>query len=192
MGLGDIAFFRSLLETTVLYPADGVSAVKLMQLAYKEKGLVYIRTTRPKTPVIYKESEKFEVGGSVTFGGESSDKVTVVACGITLHEALKAQTVLKEDGINIRVIDVYSVKPIDEAAIKKAAKETEAIITVEDHYLTGGIGDAVLEVLAQEKTAPVYKLGVSKIPRSGKTDELLEYEGISAKDIVEKVKKILN
>ena len=98
---------------------------------------------------------------------------------------------MKKDEINIRVIDAYSIKPIDKKTILKASKETKAIITVEDHYITGGLGDAVLEVLAEEKSVPVYKMGVTKIPRSGKPEELLEYEGISAKGIIGKIKEVL-
>lgn len=192
MGLEDLALFRSLINSTVFYPSDGVSAYKLTQISFEEEGLVYIRTARPKTPVIYKDSEEFEIGGSKTLRESDKDEVTIVASGITVHEAIKAHKHLKKDGINVRVIDAYCIKPIDANVVLKASKETKAIITVEDHYITGGLGDAVLEVLAQEKNTPVYKLGVTKIPRSGKPEELLEYEEISAKSIIAKIKEVLD
>ena len=191
MGLEDMAYFRSLTNSTVFYPSDGVGAYKLTQLSYKEKGLVYIRTTRPRTPVIYKDDEIFEVGGSKTLRRSDKDMITIVASGITVHEGLRACSELKRDGIDVRVIDAYCIKPIDAKTILKASKETKAIITVEDHNITGGLGDAVLEVLAVEKNTPVYKLGVTKVPRSGKSEELLEYEGISAKGIIGKIKEVL-
>ena len=191
MGLEDMAYFRSITNSTVFYPSDGVSAYKLTQLSYKEKGLVYIRTTRPRTPVIYKDDEKFEVGGSKTLEKSDKDLVTIIASGITVHEAIKAHKQLKKDGINVRVIDAYCIKPIDPKAILKATNETKAIITVEDHNITGGLGDAVLDVLAEEKLVSVYKLGVTKVPRSGKLEELLEYEGINSKAIIDKVKRLI-
>jgi transketolase len=191
MGLEDMAYFRSLPNSTVLYPSDATSCYKLTELAYKEKGIVYIRTTRAKTPIIYENATDFKIGGSCVLRSSEEDKVTVISAGITINEALRAYGVLIKEGINIRVIDAYSVKPIDDKVILTAAKKTKAIITVEDHVITGGLGDAVLEVLSEEKNIPVYKLGITKIPKSGKPTELLEYEGISTRAIIEKVKKIL-
>jgi transketolase len=163
----------------------------------KEEGMVYIRTTREPTPILYDNDEAFTIGGSKEFTVGSSlltvkDEVTLVAAGITVHEALKAQQQLKAEGIAVRVIDCYSIKPIDVDTLKKAVRETKAIITVEDHYPVGGLGDAVLEALAGDQHIPVYKLAVMKTPRSAKPEELLDFEEISAKAIVKKVKIILS
>lgn len=189
MGLEDIAIFRSVLGSTVLYPSDAVSADKLVEEAVKHKGLVYIRTTRKETPVLYSDNEQFPIGGSKVLKQSSKDKFTVVAAGITLHEALKAYEQLKKEGILIRVIDLYSIKPIDLNTLKTALKETKGIITVEDHHLEGGLGEAVASALSEQE-GKVYCLGVTKIPRSGKPEELLEYEEISAEAIIKKVKGI--
>ena len=150
-----------------------------------------MRITRYKTPVIYDNDEEFKVGGSITFRDSKDDLVTLVCTGEMVHEGLKAYEELKKEGINIRIIDAYCVKPIDKKTILRAAKETKAIITVEDHYITGGLGDAVLEVLAENRSVPVYKMGVSKTPKSGKPKELLEYEEISARYIISKVKSVI-
>ena len=190
MGLEDMALFRSVFGSVVLNPADAVSCEKLVFEAAKHAGIVYIRTARPATPVIYKNDEEFKIGGSKIVISSSQDKLTIVACGVVLIEALKAADELAKQGVNVRVIDAYSIKPIDDATLKKAARETKAIVTIEDHYFEGGLGDAVLNVLAGEKVE-VYKLTVSKMPMSGKPAELLDYEGISAKSIVKKVLEIL-
>lgn len=190
MGLEDIAMFRVGLNTSVFYPCDAISTEKLIEEAYKEKGIVYIRTTRSDTPVIYDGDEEFEAGGSKVLKSGDKDKVTLVAAGITLHEALKASELLKKEGIEVGVIDLYSVKPIDETTLRKEAKKTKRVITVEDHYIVGGMGDAVLEVLANEEVL-VYKMGITKVPRSGRPEELLDYEDIFAYDIVRKVKELL-
>lgn len=191
MGLEDLAFFRAFPNATIFYPSDGVSAFKLTQLAYSQKGLVYLRTTRPKTPMIYENSEDFEIGGSKVLKKSDNDFVTVIASGVTVHETLKAYESLKKNGIETRVIDAYSIKPLDRETVITAANETKAIVTVEDHYVTGGLGDAVLEVLANEAKVPVYKMGVVKTPRSGTMAELLEYEEIDAKAILGKVVEIV-
>ncbi|MBU1031976.1 transketolase [Patescibacteria group bacterium] len=189
MGLEDIAMFRSILGAVVLYPADAVSCEKLTEEAAKYNGIVYLRTTRNPLPVIYANNEKFPIGGSKVLRKSSRDKVTVIGAGITLHETLKAYDILKNQGILIRVIDLYSVCPLDLKTLHLTAKETNAIITVEDHHRGGGIGEAVAAALS-DSGKTVYSLAVSKIPRSGKPDELLQYEGISASEIVRKVKKI--
>lgn len=191
MGLEDIAMFRSLLESTVLYPCDGVSSEKLVEEAARHKGIVYIRTTRKDTPVIYENSEQFPIGGSKVLKSSKSDKVTIIGAGVTLHEALQAYETLKKDSIFVRVIDLYSIKPLDLAILNKAAKETKALITVEDHYPAGGIGEAVSAALAGSG-AKIYSLAVKKLPKSGKPQELLEFEEISAAAIVAKVKQILS
>jgi len=189
MGLEDIAMFRAQLNSVVIYPSDAISTEKVVEKAAAHYGNVYIRTTRMDTPVIYDSSEDFEIGGSKTLRVSENDRATVCAAGITLHEALKAYDELKKENISIRVIDVYSVKPVDREAIAKAQEETGAIITVEDHFAEGGLGEAVKSV-ASEKS-PVYMLAVRKIPRSGKPYELLDFEEISSKAIIGKVKEIL-
>lgn len=190
MGLEDMAIFRTILGSAVLYPSDYLSCEKLLYEMAKTSGICYMRTTRMDTPIIYKADEKFSVGGSKTLKTSKKDQITVVAAGATLHESLKAYETLKKEGIYVRVIDAYSIKPIDEKTMKKAAKETKAIVTVEDHYSEGGLGDAVLEALADTPVC-VYKMAVTKMPRSGNSRELLQYEGISADAISKKVKSIL-
>ena len=190
MGLEDLAMFRSILGSVVLYPGDAVSTEKLVKLMAEHFGIIYMRTTRAVTPVIYdkKESAKdggFTIGGSKVLRQSKKDKATIVAAGITLFEALKAYEELKKKNIFARVIDVYSIKPVDKKTLLKAAKETGRIITVEDHYVEGGIGSAVLEAL--EGKFPVEVMAVKKMPKSGSPQELLEYEGISAKDIAKKI-----
>ena len=189
MGLEDIAMFRTLLECVVLYPADGISTEKLVEKAATHFGNVYIRTTRMDAPIIYSNEDDFIIGGSKVVKESNNDVVTICAAGVTLHEALKAYEKLKKENILVRVIDVYSIKPIDKDSIRKAQKETKAILTVEDHYAEGGIGEAVKSV-ASEKS-PVYILAVRKMPRSGKPYELLNYEEISYEAIIKKVKEII-
>lgn len=190
MALEDISMFRAILNSVVLYPSDAVSTEKLVRAAAEFRGLVYIRTTRSETPVIYKDDEEFKIGGSKTIRKSSNDEVTVVGAGITLFEALKAYDQLKAEGISIRVIDLYSIKPLDTTSLKKAAKETKAIITVEDHYEEGGLGEAIKSALSESK-ATVCSLCVRKMPRSGKPSELLDYEEISKDAIIKKVKQLL-
>ena len=143
-----------------------------------------------KTPILYDADEKFPIGGCKVIRQSSEDTVTVVAGGVTVHEVLKAHQILAADGIAIRVIDLYSVKPVDAEALKTAATDTnKTLITVEDHYPEGGLGDAVLDAVATEDIC-VHKLAVTGIPRSGKPEELLEHHGISANAIVQKVKDV--
>ncbi|OGD90854.1 transketolase [Candidatus Curtissbacteria bacterium RIFCSPHIGHO2_02_FULL_40_17] len=194
MALQDIAMFRTIDGSTILYPADGVATWRMVQLASKNEGIFYIRTNRPATPVIYtyKEAEQFKIGGSKVVRSSSTDKLTIVACGVTLIEALRAADELKKKKVNVRVIDAYSVKPIDEKTLRKAASETNnLVITVEDHYPEGGLGDAVLNVFAQDGQVKVFKLAVAKMPKSGKPQELLDYEGISSRGIIDKILQIL-
>jgi transketolase len=170
-----------------LYPCDGVSAERMVALAADQPGLVYIRTSRPKTPVIYANDEPFVVGGSKVVRSSGDDAVTVVAAGVTVFEALTAYDRLKRAGMSIRVIDLYSVAPVDRATLIAAGKATGGrFVTVEDHYAAGGIGDAVAEAIAPEGWT-VRRLAVRQIPRSGKPEELLERFGISANHIVEAV-----
>ena len=190
MGLEDIALFRAILNSVVLYPCDAVSADRLVEEAAKHWGIVYIRTTRMPTPIVYGTNETFVIAGSKVLRKSDGDVVTVAAAGITLHEALKAYDELRKQRILIRVIDLYSVKPLDEATLRDAAKSTGSIITVEDHYPAGGIGEAVMSALTP-LTVPVYSLAVHKRPKSGMPAELLDYEEISHKSIVSKVKEIM-
>ncbi|MDE0087688.1 MAG: transketolase [Candidatus Poribacteria bacterium] len=190
MGLEDIAMFRAIPESVVLYPSDAVAAERLVAEAAAHEGIVYIRTSRPKTPILYSADESFSIGGCKIVKQSSEDKVTVVTAGITLHETLKAHETLSAEGIAICIIDLYCIKPIDTETLVTAASETNnTLITVEDHYPEGGLGDAVLDAVATNGVQ-VHKLAVTGIPRSGKPDELLEHHGISASAIVKKVKDI--
>lgn len=190
MGLEDIAIFRALLGSVVLYPADAIAAEKLVEEAAKHNGIVYLRTTRKDTPILYSANEAFAIGGSKVLKESSSDAVTVVAAGITLFEALKAYEELKKDGVAIRVIDLYSIKPLDEATLKKAAAETQAIIVAEDHFAEGGMGEAVASALASSG-GKIYSLAVLRIPKSGTPDEQLDYEEISHRAIALRIKELI-
>lgn len=190
MGLEDIAMFRTVLNSVVLYPSDAVSTEKLVEEAAKHVGIVYMRTTRKDTPILYDVKEDFVIGGSKVLRRSDKDIVTVIAAGVTLHEALAAYDELQREQIPIRVIDLYSIKPVDEGTLHEAAKATKALLTVEDHFLEGGIGEAVRSALAEHAT-PVYSLAVKKMPKSGKPEELLDYEEISKKAIIRKVKELI-
>lgn len=189
MGLEDLAMFRTLLGSVVLYPSDAQQTDKLIEAAAKHRGNVYIRTTRMDTEVLYDAEEEFPIGGSKTLRSSDSDVATVIGCGVTLHEALAAYDDLRADGVAIRVIDLYSVKPVDEAALARAAVETGVIITVEDHFAQGGIADAVRSGL-DGQGANVHSLAVRKMPRSGKPEELLDFEDISAAAIARTVREL--
>jgi transketolase len=190
MGLEDIAIFRTLLNGVVLYPSDAVSTDKLVEESAKHYGIVYIRTTRKDTPILYNPYEEFRIGGSKVLRRSNTDILTVVTAGITLFEALDAYEELKKAGIFIRVIDLYSIKPLDSNALEEAASATKTIITVEDHYEEGGLGEAVKSALSAFPVV-IHSLAVRKKPKSGKPEELLDYEEISQKAIVEKVKELI-
>jgi len=190
MGLEDIAIFRTILDSVVLYPCDAISTEKLVEEAAKHRGIVYLRTTRKETPILYAPSEEFTIGGSKVLRKSEEDLATVIGAGVTLHEALAAHEALKKEGIFIRVIDLYSIKPVDGTTLQEAARATRSIITVEDHYAEGGIGEAVRSALATSPV-PIYSLSVKKKPKSGKPQELLDYEEISRDAIVKKVKELL-
>jgi transketolase len=191
MALEDLAMMRGLPNCTVLYPCDAVSTERLMAIAAATKGPVYLRLSRPKTPVIYAPETAFSVGGSATLRQSPHDAVTVVGAGVTVFEALKAADELAKDGTRIRVIDAYCVQPIDRNALINAGRATGGrIITVEDHYDHGGLGDAVSEAV-WDQGFRVERLAVREIPRSGTPDELLEKYGISAKAIVKAVKSLV-
>ena len=189
MGLEDIAMFRTILDAVVLYPADAVATERLVEEAAEHQGIVYLRTTRGKTPILYRVEDTFPIGGSKTLFQSDHDALTVVAAGITVHEAIAAYEELKKDDILIRVIDVYSIKPLDAATLKKAASSTGAILTVEDHYAAGGIGEAVRSVLATSGVS-IYSLAVCKKPKSGRPEQLLAYEEIDRQAIIKKVKEL--
>jgi transketolase len=190
MGLEDLAMFTPIPGCLVLYPSDAVSAEKCVKEAAKQKGLVYIRTTRPATPILYSPEEEFPAGGSKILRQSQQDAVTVVAAGITVHEALRAADLLKKEGINIRVIDAYSVKPLDSETLIKSAGETGGrVVVVEDHFEQGGLGTAVALILLEKK---LWKhLCIRDIPRSGRPEELMAKYGIDAAAIVTAVKSLL-
>ena len=189
MALEDLAMMRAITGATVLYPSDGVSTERLVEAAANTPGIVYIRTSRPKTKVLYSNDEYFPVGQSKVLRRSPQDAVTVVAAGVTVAEALLAHEALAKENIAIRVVDLYSVKPLDEETLKKAAAETKRFVTVEDHSIYGGIGEAVAAVVAGRAT--VRRLGVREIPRSGKPAELMAVHGIDAGAIVAAVREAL-
>jgi transketolase len=185
MALEDIAMMRAEPNMTVLYPCEAVSTERLVELAAYHPGPAYIRTSRPKTPVLYEPTEEFHVGGSKVLRQSASDTAAVVAAGITVFEALGAYDRLRAEGIFIRVIDAYSVQPIDVETLVAAGRQTGGhLITVEDHYEAGGLGDAVASAVASAGMT-VRRLAVREIPRSGKPEELLERFGIGTKQIIE-------
>jgi transketolase len=191
MALEDLAAFRAVHGSTVLYPSDANSTAKLVAEMADRDGIVFMRTTRASTPVLYESDEEFPIGGSKVV--RDGDDVTVVGAGITLHEALKAADTLAAEGVSARVIDLYSVKPIDEDTLRAAAEATGCIVTVEDHWPEGGIGEAVLSVFAEEDERPkVVSLAVRQMPGSGTPDELLAAAGIDAEHIAEAARKLVS
>jgi len=197
MGLEDLAMFRSILNSIIFYPSDAVSAFKLTQIMAKNDGLFYLRTNRKETPVIYDEKEEFKIGGSkihkIVGVGRDRPFALIIAAGVTLHEALKAQKELAEQGIETVVLDCYSVKPIDVQSINRLTKEIKNVVVVEDHYPTGGLGEAVRSSLNNETMKQCNNfihLCVRKLPRSGTPEELLRFEEIDAQAIIKAVKKL--
>jgi len=193
MALEDLAMMRAVYGSTVLYPSDANQTAQLVAQMLDLKGISFIRTTREKLPVIYPPGEPFPIGKSKVVKSSSSDQVTVVAAGITVHEALKAHATLQAEGMAIRVIDAYSVKPIDRQTLHQAAKETKGLVVVEDHWPEGGLGDAVLEAFTGTAggVPRVIKLGVKGMPGSGSPAEQLAAAGIDAAAIVTAVKSLL-
>jgi transketolase len=191
MGLEDMAIMRTIAGSHVLYPSDAVATEKLVEQMASTKGICFLRTSRPKTPVIYNNDEPFPIGGAKVLRESPNDKVTVVAAGATLFEALKAADALKSEGIGITVIDAYSVKPLAKDVLRAAAQKTNnLVVTVEDHYPEGGLGDAVAGELSADGVK-VHKLAVYELPHSGKPEELLAKYGIDANAIVSKVKALV-
>lgn len=192
MGLEDLAMLRAVHSSTVLYPCDANQTAKLVQAMADLPGISYIRTTRENTPVIYGADEEFRPGGSRVVRSSDNDQVTLVGAGVTLHEALKAADTLANEGVNARVIDAYSVKPIDAATLHQAARETRGLVVVEDHWVEGGLGDAVLDAFAGGGLLPrVVKLAVREMPGSGTPDELRHAAGIDAAHIAEAARRLV-
>ncbi len=190
MGLEDISMMRAIAGSTVLYPSDAVSAERMVELAAHTPGIVYIRTTRPTTPLLYSDATEFRVGGSHTIRRSDRDQVTLVSAGLTLHQALAAADTLSEEGIRARVIDLYCVKPVDEATLREAVAETGSLITIEDHYPEGGLNEAVLSVLAG-LPFKYRRLAVSEVPRSGDSNALLQRFELDAPAIVRAARELL-
>jgi transketolase len=193
MGLEDLAAFRAVHGSTVLYPCDGNQTAQLVRLLADQKGISYLRTTRGSTPIIYGPDETFTVGGSKVIRSSDADQVVVVSAGITLPEAVEAAETLAGEGISVRVVDCYSVKPIDAAGLREAARAAgNKVITVEDHWPEGGLGDAVLDAFADVEDHPrIIKLAVREMPTSGKPAELLAAAGIDASHIADAVRKLV-
>ncbi|HXN24393.1 MAG TPA: transketolase [Candidatus Dormibacteraeota bacterium] len=190
MALEDLAMFRAIPSAHVFYPCDAVSTERLVEASARINAICYLRTSRPKTPVLYGNNEKFPVPGFKVLRQSANDRATVIGAGITLHEALKAYEQLKSKGIAIRVIDLYCLKPLDGAALAREVGATGGrVVTVEDHYAEGGLGEAVICALALSSAAPsaVRQLAVTRVPHSGKPDELVDAFGISARHIADAV-----
>jgi transketolase len=192
MALEDIASLRAVHSSTVLQPCDANQTAKLVAAMADTEGIVFLRTLRPNTPVIYDADEDFEIGGSRVLRSSVTDDVTVVASGVTVPEAMQAADTLAGEDIGVRVIDLYSIKPIDVEGLRAAAEATGRIITVEDHYPEGGVGDAVLAALAESGAeARVVKLAVDDMPHSGKPAELLAAFGIDADGIANAARQLV-
>ena len=189
MALEDLATTRALHGSTVLYPADGNATVRLVETMCDLPGISYLRATREATPSLYGANEEFPIGGSKTLASGSDDRVSLVGAGVTLHECLRAAEALAVKGVVARVIDCYSIKPIDAATLRRALEDTGLLVVVEDHRIEGGAGDAVLEALAAtgKLTGRVVKLAVTGMPGSGTPEELRAWAGIDADSIVARV-----
>jgi transketolase len=193
MALEDLAMMRAVHGSTVLYPCDGNSTAKLVAGMADLPGISYMRTTREMTAPLYDAAADFRVGGSMVLRSSEQDRVTLVGAGITVHESLAAAESLAAEGISARVIDCYSIKPIDAVTLETALSETRVVVTVEDHWSEGGLGDAVLEALAAsgELSGRVVKVAVTAMPGSGTPEELRDWAGISATRIAERVRGLL-
>lgn len=191
MGLEDIAMMRTVAGSTVLYPSDAVCAEKLVEEMARTKGVCFLRTSRPKTPVIYGNDEKFPIGGAKVVRQADGDKLTIVAAGVTLFESIKAADALKAEGIGVSVVDAYSIKPLAKDLIAGVARKTgNQVLTVEDHYPEGGLGDAVAGALSCDGFR-VHKIAVMELPHSGKPEELLARYGIDSASIVARIKALI-
>ncbi len=191
MGLEDLSLFRTIPNCAVFYPSDAVSAEAAVALAAEHQGMAYIRTSRPKTPVIYANDEVFEIGKLKVVRSGDKDVLTIATAGITLFEALEAADLLEREGTSVRVLDLFSIKPIDAEALIKNARETGGhILTVEDHYPEGGLGEAVLGAVA-ETDIKVHRIAVTALPRSGSPDALVAHYGLDSASIVTKIRNLL-
>jgi len=182
----DIAIMRSIPNLCVVVPADGTSTRKAVEAIYKRPGPVYLRLGRPSVPVIYDEGMDFTIGKGIEL--RSGKDAAIIACGIMTAKCLEAADVLKSDGIEVSVVDMHTIKPIDKELIVRKARETGAILTVEEHSVLGGLGSAVCEVVCEECPVPVERMGVMDIfGQSGSPDELIQYYGLTVDKIVEKI-----
>ncbi|KAM3956473.1 transketolase-like protein 2 [Aphomia sociella] len=192
MGLEDLALFRSVPTATVFYPSDAVSTERAVELAANTKGICYIRTSRPNTAILYSNNEVFKVGQAKIVRESPKDRVLLIGAGVTLHEALAAADKLKEEGVDARVLDPFTIKPLDEAAVVKHARAVGGnVVVVEDHYQAGGVGEAVLSALSLERDVAVKHVYVKEVPRSGPPAVLLDKYGISAPHVVAAAKAVL-
>jgi transketolase len=192
MALEDFAFFRTVPHIVCFYPSDAVSAERAVELAANYDGAVYIRTSRPNFPILYKNDEVFQIGKAKIIVESSNDVCTIVAGGVTLHEAVKASEKLKGLGKAVRVIDAFTLKPIDRDTILKSVNATNnRLLVVEDHYPEGGLGEAVMAALADQTGIKIVHLAVHEVARSGKPAELLSKYGIDAQHIANAVEKLL-
>jgi transketolase len=191
MALEDLAAFRAVHSSIVLYPSDPNQAASLVRLMADHPGIAYMRTHRGATPTLYGPDDRFEIGGSRVLRSSDDDQVTLVGAGVTLHEALKAADRLSEEGVAARVIDLYSIKPVDEETLCQAATDTGTLVTVEDHWPEGGLGDAVLAALAAVEGVRVHKLAVRDMPSSGTPAELVHESGIDADAIVAAARELI-
>ena len=193
MAVEDLAMFRALNGSTVLYPADGASAVSLVETMARLAGISYIRTTREATAKLYDADDTFPVGGSKTLAATEHDDITLIGAGITVHTCLAAHDILGADGVTARVIDCYSVKPIDAATLRRAMGDTGALVVVEDHRVEGGLGDAVLDALAATGSlhGRVVKLGVTDVPGSATPEQLRVWAGIDAGSIAARARDVI-
>jgi transketolase len=192
MALEDIAFIGALPDTVVLQPCDAVSTASLVPQMVEHHGIVYMRTLRPKTKLLYKPGDEFKIGGSKIIRKSADDLLTVAATGITVYEALQAAELLKQEDINIRVVDCYSVSPVDRETLLDCLNSThfKCIVSVEDHFAHGGLGDFIAAAVSSEGDY-VEKLAVTKISQSGKQEELMKDAGIDAASIAAKVKELV-
>jgi len=192
MALEDLAMFRTIPGATIFYPSEAVSTEYAVQLAANTKGVCFIRSSRPNTPVLYKNDETFEIGKGKVVRSSNKDQVLLIGAGVTLNEAVKAADELAKSGINARVFDPFTIKPLDPAIIEHAKAVGGKVLTVEDHYPEGGLGDAVAGLLSEEKGVIVKKLAVKSLPRSGPPTVLLEKFEIDAKAIVKAAQKLVS
>lgn len=191
MALEDFALFRAIPHSLVFYPSDAVAVEHAMVLAANYNGIVYIRANRPDTPIIYENTEKFEIGDNKVVRQSENDKVTIVTAGVTLFEAFQAADALASEGINVRIVDLFSLKPINpKNLIESGLKTNGLILTVEDHYAEGGLGEAVRSAVSTQGFK-IHQLAVFDVPRSGQPAELYDMFKIEKKAIIAKVKEML-